>query len=220
MIGVHQAAATPINVTANRFVVAGAEGIPDIFGPNSPSTALDTFNDEIAVLLRNVDVIADQASNIVIGSAVANFDGAGAADVGFSVLEDEGVFATSVYDVLFDITTPHSFVLAGNLFASVDGGRGLALFNLMGPTSLSFQALDFGTTPLASSGTLLPGSYQLIASALMDRGDLDPQSFMGGGASFFFNFSMIEDTTTPTPEPGALALLALGLAIVGLRRRA
>ncbi len=218
IISAHDAAATPINITANRFIVMGDNIPTNVFGPASPSTALGGFFDSLTLNLGDEEVTANQDSNV--GSS-GQFSGNGLAQVGFSVLENEGIFSRSEYAIQFEITTPHSYVLSGELEAGVDGGRGLAQFALGGATPLGFTALDFGTTNLASTGTLAPGSYTLIVLALMDTGTVDLGSFMGGSASYDFNFSIREIIDpNPTPEPLSVSLLAFGLVLLGIRRRA
>jgi hypothetical protein len=220
VIGAHQTAATPINVTAERSVFVGAEGIT-VFGPASPSTALGAFDDHLTgAIVTDVDTHAIQTSNIQLLPGVRFIVGIGFAGVDL-VSESKNVSAGSFFDVFFDIPTAHSYLLSLTLGgASVGGGRGLARFDLVGPTGLSFVALNSSTSE-QEFGTLLPGSYHLTVLALMDRGDFDPGSTMGGSALWDFSLSIQDDGVTPTPEPGTLALLALGLAMVGgIRRRA
>lgn len=209
-----QAAATPINVVANRLVEVGDIGV-NVLGPLSPSSALGAFSDSVTANLSDEDVTAEQNSNIGSGG----FSGTGTATVGFSVLETEEVFAHSLFEVSFDLTSPHSYTLTGDLTANVDGGSALGVFELVGPTPLGFSAIDFASQVLSSSGVLAPGSYQLTVLALMYPGEtIEEFSFMGGTATYDFNF-LLQESTTPAPEPGTLALLAFGLMGLGLAGR-
>lgn len=209
-----QAAATPINVIANRQVEVGDIGV-DVLGPLSPSSALGAFSDSVTANLSDEEVTAEQNSNIGSGG----FSGTGSATVGFSVLETEEVFAESLFEVSFDLTSAHNYNLTGNLTANVDGGSALGVFQLLGPTPLGFAAVDFGSQALSGSGVLAPGSYQLTVLALMYPGEtIEVDSFMGGSATYDFNFRL-EESTTPAPEPGTLALLAFGLMGLGLAGR-
>ncbi len=54
----------------------------------------------------------------------------------------------------------------------------------------------------------------------MDRGDtFEPGSFMGGSSSYRFSLDLRDQGTPGVPEPGTLALLVVGLAIAGIRKR-
>jgi PEP-CTERM motif len=215
-IGAKEARATPVVVGAIRDVTIGdfANTLP---GPASPFTGVGPFSDNVTANLGDVDVSAQQSSNI--DAAAGQFSGNGTATVGFSVLEFDEVFAGSHYEVFFDLSSPHAYSLTGTLAASIDGGQGIALFLLIGPTPLDFAAIDFGTVNLADTGVLAAGFYRLIVSADMGPGpEIDPNSFMGGVATWNFNLEL-EETTTQVPEPVTLSLLALGLAGVGLARR-
>ena len=217
-IAAHQAAATPINVTANRGIVLSSDISGDINGPASPSTALGSFVDSLTLNLGDEPTTADQDSNINV--AGGSFSGNGTSSIGFSVLEDEDVSALSFFDVFFDLATPHSFSLTGELNSFVDGGQGLAVFSLTGASNVVFQALNSGPVDLASSGTLAAGSYHLVVSSLMDRGPtFESGSFMGGNSSFRFALNLQEQGGPGVPEPGTLALLVMGLAIAGIRKR-
>ncbi len=136
IISAHEAAATPINITANRYIQLGSDISGPIDGPLSPSTALGSFVDSLTLNLGDEEASADQDSNI----AGSSFSGSGGSSIGFSVIEDENVSALSFFDVFFDLTSNHSYSLNGELLANVDGGRGLASFDLSGPGGFSFSA--------------------------------------------------------------------------------
>jgi hypothetical protein len=216
VIGVNEAGATPVFVDANRTVVIG-DFAQTLEGPNSPFTADGAFNDIISANLGDETVSAQQSSNI--DAAAGNFSGNGTSNVGFSVAEIDEVFSTSSYHVFFDLSSPHSYDLTGTLAASIDGGRGIAQFLLIGATPLNFAVVDFGTSDLASSGVLAPGLYQLIVFSLVDPGaEIDPNSAMGGVATWNFNLEL-EERTIGVPEPFTLSLMALGLLGTELGRR-
>jgi hypothetical protein len=216
IIGANEAGATPVVVGAIRDVTIGdfANTLP---GPNSPFNGVGTFNDIITANLGDEDVTAQQSSNI--DEAGGLLSGNGTSTIGFSVVEFDEVFSSSHYEVFFDLSSPHAYNLTGTLGASIDGGRGIAAFLLIGPTPLDFAAVDFGTVNLAGSGVLDAGFYRLIVSSLVDPGpEIEPNSFMGGVATWNFNLQL-EETTTQAPEPVTLSLLALGLAGVLARRK-
>jgi hypothetical protein len=155
---------------------------------------------------------ADQSSQIQ--SSTGLFAGTGDASVGFSVLQTDAIFANSLFDAFFDITTDHTYSLAGQLDALADGGRAEARFHLDGPTPLDFDSVD-GLVSLGSSGVLLAGPYHLTVSAAMDNGGVSqPDAAMGGSSSFVFEFQLTERAPS-VPEPTSLALL-LASAMAGM----
>lgn len=215
--------ATPINVTAATRQVEVGSAEADFLGPNSPSIGFGSFSDSVTQDFVGTDGItlkpaaADQNSNIQPG--VGFLSGSGNASIGFSVLQTDGVFADSFFEVFFDLSGSHTYTLTGQLEASVDGGHGEARFQLLGPTPIDFDAIDFGTVPLASNGTLAPGSYHLLVSAVMDNGGVAQEdAAMGGSSSFAFEF-LLSESSTSVPEPAALALLMLAFGALGLSRQ-
>jgi hypothetical protein len=218
LISVAPVTATPINVTAATRQVQVGSAESNFLGLNSPSTVLGSFSDGVTHDFPGTDgttpkpATADQTSDIQNSTGL--FAGSGDASIGFSVLQTDAVFANSLFDALFELTTDHSYSLAGQLDALVDGGRAEARFHLDGPTSLDFDSVG-GPVSLVSSGVLLAGSYHLVVSAVMDNGGV-PQAdaAMGGSSSFGFEFQLAERTPS-VPEPTSLALL-LASGIAGL----
>lgn len=212
--------AAPINVVALRSVSIGDDLGGAQLGPNSPSAGLGAFNDNIAAVLGlqfPQPVSATQNSNIPVGGS--QISGAGSAAIGFSVLAEDGVFAESFFQVFFDLATDHAFTLDGSVDAIVDGGRGEGRVRLSGPESVDIGVVDFGGPVVIAEGGVLPaGSYELTAFADLDPGD-QQGGFMGGTADYDFVLNLRE-LAQRAPEPATLALLGIGLILVGgLARR-
>ena len=122
--------------------------------------------------------------------------------------------ADSFFDVFFDLSVDHLYVLNGGLGTNIDGGSNLASFSLTGPgTNILFVQTGSGTTPISGSGTLGPGSYELKVEAVSD----------GAADTFFFNtadfdFSVTLRETGAVPEPLTSTLLALAGGALMLSR--
>ncbi len=216
------AAATPINVTAERSVVIGSLSTGDIPGPGSPSSALGVFNDSISSLFlpgspgSPIPVSSDQTSDIQVGTGL--FSGSGNTTVGFSFLIADAVHADSSFDVFFDIAVDHTYILGGTLTASVDGGLGESRFQLLGPTGIDLSITNFGPdVDLTSSGLLTAGNYHLRVFSTVNPGTTQLGGYMGGTTDYDFNFAI--QAVTSAPEPTTLALLALGVAVISYRKR-
>ena len=219
-VGASTADASPINIVAARSVEIGNSTGP-VFG--SSASATGTYVDAVGHPVQAsggglVSVAA--AQDTLIDGAAGAFSGKGSANVGYSVLASQGIYARSIFDAYFDLPSPHSYTLAGSLAANDDGGFARARLGLTGPVGFSFVAV--GTAPdsaMAASGVLPAGAYHLIVEAAMDNGG-SPQdgAAMGGQASYEFEFLVTRHDRT-VPEPTVMALLGLGVAR-GISRRA
>lgn len=132
-----------------------------------------------------------------IGSAAA------ATDAGLASTHGEG---SSYFFYTFEVTTPVSFELVGNLFgshASADASFELYADDPNSP--LLTQHVNASSLPLSLTGVLNPGTYNILAlaSATADEGS-------GATASF--------DFTLTVPEPTTLVLVAAGMLLTSRRR--
>jgi hypothetical protein len=87
------------------------------------------------------------------------------------------------------------------------------------------EALSFLASPATSallSFSFLSQSYSLLFSQTCDNGQASclppPDDFGGQFASRLIDFQ-IDSPAAPVPEPGTLALMAVGAALAGLARR-
>ena len=174
------AEATIIVNSALRNVVVGdpSNTYP---GSSSPSSAVaGTFVDISSQLFSDAGhtdklAQADQNSNISAGTGL--FTGTGDAGLQYSMYSSSGVYAKSLFDITFTLSTAYDYSLTGALTTDIDGGRAESLFLLSDAGSnpiISFDAIANSVyyipyLDLASSGTLTAGTYHLLVGSNFDN---------------------------------------------------
>lgn len=209
--------ATPVITSIVRGVFAGDNFIGGVSGPNSANTATGAFSDVLNQQLGTANnpyqAFADQLSNV---DAAGSFSGTGHANLDFNGFSDDGPFVQSVTQIGFDLLTPHLFTADGNAAAFMDGGFGIAGYQLLGSGGPQGQ-FAVGSQNLAIHDSLLlgAGSYQLVFGSAISANSSG--GFMGGNTAYDLGFTL---SASAVPEPGSLALFGLGVCgVVGLRRK-
>lgn len=219
--------AAPTNVTSERTVVVGDLEHGSTYGESSPWTSSGAFSDGAGAWVGGThpypgypDFTTHEWASATQKSLIdgAIISGTGEVGITFSVVDADLAFAKSSIDVWFDLATAHSFALNGTIAANMDGGLGLAMVKLDGPTSFLFKQQGWHEQLLAQSGTLAPGSYHLsISSSIQPECapvDCTQFSWMGGASSYDVTMQI-----TAVPEPGTVAMLLAGLGVLGLVAR-
>jgi len=107
----------------------------------------------------------------------------------------------SRFEITFSVDSSMPYVLDGALTTS-SAGNGNAFFGSVSETILSEFRFVPGTTSLARSGVLAPGTYFLTLVASARPGD----------AAWSFGLTLV-------PEPATASLLALGIGALSAARR-
>lgn len=219
-----------VNVTgAFRATGVGSFAEGTFNGPATPSYSLGSFGDSVSALLGSNSVLAEASQNTFMQAGPGLlFKGSGRADIGFSALTSDEVWAISSAQMWFTVTAPTTYSLNGSVNSSVDGGVGsgdVVLVSLTSGSTLErFYAPNAGLLSFSTSGTLAAGNYFFAAGAKMWYDELaSPSAYYGGYGEFAASFS-VGSTTAPVPEPEVYAMLAAGLGFLGWtgrrRRRA
>jgi hypothetical protein len=218
---VETASAAAINLLPQRSVTVGYIGTT-FNGAGSPFFGPGPYSDLVSQFVGSPGNQVQADASMASDANGSSFTGTGVATVGFSAEELDGVFSSVVYSVLFELTSSHSYSISGLLDANVDGGVGIAQFDLsvfLGASIYNETASSFATQALADSGTLGAGFCALTVTADVNNGGFfQPGAFHAGSAEFDFTFTLTEDST-PVPAPASFGLLALGLISAPLLRR-
>lgn len=193
----------------------------------------DYFEETLQALSLNLAAL-DGKSAVALSGARPNqkatFNAAPDGD-GLAVfdIEDGGAFFASIGEIAFNLNGADTILInVGGLdidvVANFLGGVGaqiasLAIWNFHEAVSLDFNREFFGSVlaPYAQvqNSNALNGS--IVAQSLIQRGAVRLPGFSGS----LPEFSLADEPSVATPEPAmGLALLAGGLALIAVRRRA
>jgi hypothetical protein len=221
MLGTESAESTPIVTSANREVqyVIPPDTVAGSTNTQASSTTSGSFNQSVSDSFNvpqqgNDSALADQNSSIA-GSV---FSGTGHANVVAEALPNIPT-AHSFFDVFFDLTVPHSFLLTGSLSpVNVDGGTTTTQVELTGPgTNVSFLEDEngLGTLPFSQGGLLGVGSYHLLAS--VDSSGDGGFTFVQAGWDFTLT---LQEQRVEVPAPATILLFGMSLVLlVGVAQR-
>ena len=176
-----------------------------------PYTVGFAREDPLVVLDHEVNLISD------VDALGADAEGFVSIDTDSNALNP--INDSSFFEIYFDLTTSHDFILLGSVFADADDADAQALVELTGPgTNLTFSQVDNfsstgGLTNINETGTLGPGTYHLVGRA---------QAFSAGNlpaaeASFDLDLQLtataltvdlVSDDTTEATVPATVTIAA------------
>jgi hypothetical protein len=215
-----------ITLEAGRDVNAQAminNGTPVMNEVSSSSTG--PFSQSVSALVNGfgsdtISAAASQTSNIpatgslITASGSASFSSSitdGSTGSVYNLPPTHDNFPNSGAFVLFDITSPHAYSATISLASSLSGNPGVfanteVVLDAYAPDNGYVFVASAPTSNLTLTGLLQPGEYELsVLSELGDTAVLTTNEFANSSYSLSFQL-------TPTPEPGSLTLLGLGLA--------
>lgn len=204
--------------SALRSVFASVEATaPGQIGSETNGRSTEDFGlfDRFVDASNSIDGVPELFASANQDSLIAVDDLFGEGDA-FAITEIDsmpdsvGAVGDSSFRLTFEVAT--ELLVSVSLLAtasSLDGGDAFAQARLLAGGADWLVTESDGTTMLSEVVTLLPGvSYELFANAFADVLDAS------GEASGSYGFQL-----TIIPEPGTLALVGPGLAVLGWRRR-